>query len=208
MFWLILSVFAWGILHSLLASIRAKELARRWLGQNLSRFYRLAYNVLAGLSFLPILGIAAVIPDRRLYVVPLPWSLIMGLGQLLAVVMLFLAFKQTDAWEFLGLRQLMSAATGSQLDDPLEAKRGSLVSSGLYKYIRHPLYSAGLAFIWLLPVMTVNILAINLGLTVYILIGAYFEEWKLQRIFGREYVDYAAVTPMFVPFLKGNKKPR
>ncbi len=208
MFWLILSVFLWGILHSLLASVKAKEIVRRLLGLYRARYYRLAYNLLAGLSFLPVLLIAAVIPDRRLYAVPLPWSVIMGLGEFLAVIMLLLAFRQTDIWEFLGLRQLMSAASGSPSESPLEAQNGRLVTSGLYLYIRHPLYLAGLIFIWLLPVMTVNILVINLALSVYIVVGAYFEERKLRREFGQEYTDYAAVTPMFIPFLKGNKKLR
>jgi protein-S-isoprenylcysteine O-methyltransferase Ste14 len=57
------------------------------------------------------------------------------------------------------------------------------------------------------PVMTLNLLAINLSLTVYILVGAYFEERKLRREFGQVYRDYADVTPMFIPFRKGNKKP-
>jgi protein-S-isoprenylcysteine O-methyltransferase Ste14 len=41
---------------------------------------------------------------------------------------------------------------------------------------------------------------------VYVVVGAYFEERKLIHEFGREYTDYAAITPMFIPFLKGNKK--
>jgi protein-S-isoprenylcysteine O-methyltransferase Ste14 len=53
--------------------------------------------------------------------------------------------------------------------------------------------------------MTVNILTVNIALTVYIVIGATFEERKLRRIFGQEYSDYSAFTPMFIPFLKGNK---
>jgi protein-S-isoprenylcysteine O-methyltransferase Ste14 len=55
--------------------------------------------------------------------------------------------------------------------------------------------------------MTVNVLVINIFLTVYVIIGAYFEERKLRREFGQEYTDYVAVTPMFIPFLKGNKIP-
>jgi methanethiol S-methyltransferase len=199
MLWLILSVLLWGLLHSFLASLKAKELIRHWLGDRDVRFYRLVYNVFAGVSFLPVLAIAALTPDRRLYIVPLPWSGLMALGELLAVAALAIGFRQTDALEFLGLRQL---------SDPVERRPGRLVTGGLYRYVRHPLYSAGLAFIWLMPLMTVNVLAINIALTVYVVTGAYFEERKLRREFGQVYADYMAVTPMFIPFLKGNKSSR
>jgi protein-S-isoprenylcysteine O-methyltransferase Ste14 len=209
MFWLILSVLVWGIIHSFLASLKAKKLIQGWFGENLARFYRLAYNLLAGLSFLPVLVIAAVIPDRKLYSLPLPWSALMVLGEFLAVVVLVAGFRQTDTWEFLGLRQLTKAASIGHPDNPpMETAQGHLVTSGLYRYVRHPLYSAGIVLIWLLPVMTINVLAINIALTVYVVVGAYFEERKLRSEFGREYFDYAAVTPMFIPFLKGNKMTR
>jgi protein-S-isoprenylcysteine O-methyltransferase Ste14 len=193
---IILSVLVWGLLHSLLASHKVKQWARRILGTVGNRFYRLAYNVFAGLSFLPVLLLSARTPDRQLYRVPLPWSGLMVLGELIAVVALALGFMQTDGMEFIGLRQL------GERDDPPR-----LTTSGLYRYVRHPLYSAGLAFIWLLPLMTTNILAINLGLTAYVVIGAIFEERKLRIVFGQEYVDYAAHTPMFIPFPGRNKTP-
>lgn len=208
MFWIIFYVLMWGFFHSLLASLKAKEMVLYWFGEYMARFYRLAYNLLAGLSFLPVLVIAAVTPDRRLYIVPLPWSALMGFGEILAVVALVVGFRQTDAWELLGLRQFTGAASSSKSDGFVETHQGHLVKSGLYRYVRHPLYSAGMVFIWLLPVMTTNVLAINIALTVYVVVGAYFEECKLRREFGREYTDYTAVTPMFIPFLKGNKTPR
>jgi methanethiol S-methyltransferase len=198
-------VLLWGFLHSLLASLKVKALFLSWFGEYSRRFYRLAYNLLAGLSFLPVLAIAAFTPDRRLYLIPLPWSVLMVVGELMAVAMLVVGIRQTDVWEFLGLRQLAVAAAGAGPDSQREKPRGNLVTSGLYRYVRHPLYSAGVAFIWLIPLMTVNVLAINLALSIYIVIGAYFEEHKLMQEFGLEYSDYAAVTPMFVPFLKGNK---
>ncbi len=199
MLWLVIAVLLWGLVHSLFASLKAKELARRWLGDSGGRFYRLVYNVFACVSFLPVLAIAALTPDRRLYLVPLPWSGLMVLGELLAVGALVIGFRQTDGMEFLGLRQLSG---------PVERRQGSLVTGGLYRYVRHPLYSAGLAFIWLMPLMTVNVLAINIALTGYVITGAYFEERKLRREFGQVYADYGAVTPMFIPFLKGNKSRR
>ncbi len=208
MIWLVLSVLSWGFLHSLLASHKAKELFVRQFGERAARYYRLLYNLFAGISFLPILGIAALTPDRRLYLVPLPWSVLMVIGEVLALFALLAGLRQTDLGELLGFRQMTNSELNKSPGGPLETVQGRLVTSGLYRYVRHPLYSAGLAFIWLLPLMTVNVLAINLALTLYVGIGAFFEERKLRRDFGQAYADYAAVTPMFVPFLKRNKPPQ
>ena len=193
MFTLILSVLLWGICHSLLASLKAKELIHRWFGGLADRFYRLAYNLFALVSFVPVLGIIAYTPDRQLYLVPLPWSVIMVAGQLLAVVALVVGFLQTDVWEFVGLRQIAG---------PLSSRGGELLTTGLYRYVRHPLYTAGLVFIWLMPLMTTNILAINIALGVYVFFGAFFEERKLLREFGEAYVTYQKRTPMLIPFFR------
>jgi protein-S-isoprenylcysteine O-methyltransferase Ste14 len=145
-----------------------------------------------------VLVITAFTPDHDLYTIPFPWVIPMLAGQLLAVVALIFGFRKTDAWEFLGLRQLSRK----------EKQPVKLTTSGLYRYVRHPLYTAGIIFIWLMPIMTVNVLAINLGLTVYVLVGAYFEERKLRREFGAQYAAYQAVTPMLIPGLRlrRNKK--
>jgi methanethiol S-methyltransferase len=197
MIWLFILVFLWGVFHSLLASRKAKEVAQRTLGHRGMRFYRLIFNLLAGLSFIPILLALALLPDKRLYLIVLPWSVLLVLGEVLAVIALLVGFSQSRPMEFLGLSQLGSPQTES----------GQLNIGGLYRFVRHPLYTAGLAIIWLIPVMTMNIMAINISLTVYIIIGAYFEECKLKREFGQAYMDYMATTPMFIPFLKGNKPP-
>jgi protein-S-isoprenylcysteine O-methyltransferase Ste14 len=198
-FWLVLAILIWGIIHSILASLQFKDFTRRLIGPSADRFYRLAYNLFAGISFLPVLATAALVPDRRLYAVSFPWSLLMVLGEFLAVLALAAGVLQTDAWQFIGLRQVVGTG-GNQ--------PGGLITKGLYRFVRHPLYSAGLVFIWLVPVMTVNLLAINIALSVYIFVGATFEERKLRREFGQDYANYAAATPMFIPFLKGNKIPR
>jgi methanethiol S-methyltransferase len=194
--WLALSVLLWGFLHSLFASLQFKAFAFRVFGPGIDRIYRLVYNLVAGISFVAVLGVAALTPDRKLYVVPFPWVILMILGELLAVAALVIGFLQTDAWDFIGLRQVAG----------VETKRPpKLVTGGLYRYVRHPLYTAGMLFIWLMPLMTARVLVINLALTLYVIVGAYFEERKLRREFGQDYADYVAATPMFIPFLK---KPR
>jgi len=79
-----------------------------------------------------------------------------------------------------------------------------LVVDGLYAHVRHPLYSAGLVFIWLSPEMSVNRLVLWLILSSYIVIGAYFEERKLLTDFGTAYAEYKVRTPMLIPSWRRN----
>jgi protein-S-isoprenylcysteine O-methyltransferase Ste14 len=191
MFWLIPAIVAWGVIHSVTASLGFKSLLRRALGDGFMRTYRLLYNVFSVLSFAPVLYLAATLPDRDLYQVPAPWSHLMLAGQGLSALLLLAAVLQTDTLSFVGVRQLFEAE-----------KPGRLVTGGFYRLMRHPLYTFGLLALWLSPSVTVNSFILYVSLTVYILVGAYFEERKLLREFGQEYADYRAATPMLIPGLR------
>ena len=195
--WIILiAVLVYGVIHSLLASHPAKDLARRWFGETSGRVYRLAYNIFAVVSLLPVLALVALLPDWRLYILPSPWSFLALAMQGVAVLALLVGLWQTGVWWFLGLEQLVR---------PIEGDEPQLVIRGLYRWVRHPLYTAGLVFIWLTPLMTTNLLVLNVGLTIYLVIGAYFEERKLLREFGPAYAEYQRRTPMLVPGLRGSQ---
>jgi protein-S-isoprenylcysteine O-methyltransferase Ste14 len=190
--WIILAVVLYGLVHSALASLEIKARARSAFGPEADRWYRLAYNLFAVVSLLPVLALTALLPDRLLYRVPAPWTaLTLGL-QVLAALALAAGLLQTGVLSFLGLRQVVAGDTAST----------RLVVNGLYRWVRHPLYTAGLALIWLVPAMTANLLALNLGLTFYLVIGAKFEERKLLRQFGQAYAQYLARTPMLVPSMR------
>lgn len=190
MFWLILTIAIWGVVHSITASLGFKALLRRALGDGFMRFYRLLYNTFSVLSFAPILYLMSVLPDRDLYRVPSPWNYAMLAGQGLSAILLLAAFLQTDSLSFIGLRQLFE-----------EEKPGKLVKTGFYRVMRHPLYTFGLLILWLSPSVSLNSFVVYVSLTIYILAGAYFEERKLLREFGREYEEYKSVTPMLLPGL-------
>lgn len=196
MTWLFLSVLLWGFFHSLLAWQKIKDRVDQFFVPRVKRFYRLAYNIIACVSFLPVLALMFIFPDHGLYLVLLPWSGLMVLGELIAVAVLVMGLRQADPWSFLGFRQLVNQKESS-----------NLTTSGLYRYVRHPLYTAGLVFIWLLPFMTINILTVNIALTIYVIVGAHIEERRLRGEYGQEYANYMAITPMFIPFLKRNKMP-
>jgi protein-S-isoprenylcysteine O-methyltransferase Ste14 len=196
MFWLILTIALWGVIHSLLASIGFKNFLHRTLGDSFMKFYRLFYNIFAVVSIAPILYLMVSLPDKTLYRVPAPWSYLMLAGQGLSVLLLFVAVLQTDMLSFVGVRQLVE-----------EEKKGSLVTNGLYRSVRHPLYTFSLLILWLSPAMSINSFIVYLALTIYILIGIVFEERKLLREFGQAYAEYRSNTPMLFPGLKigGNK---
>jgi len=92
------AVGLWAAVHSWLASIRMKELARRKLGDAGARAYRLFYNMFSVLSLIPILLLWRSMPDRVLYDVATPWSYLLLGGQAASLVLLFLAFLQTGLW--------------------------------------------------------------------------------------------------------------
>ena len=192
-FILLLALAIWGVVHSFLASHLAKDLFPLKAGN--SDFYRLAYNIFAAISFLPVLYLMATLPDQPLYQVPAPWSYLMYGGQVLAVLLLFMAFMQTDGLSFMGIRQLFE-----------KEKTGALVTRGLYRVVRHPLYTFRLMYIWLSPSVSQNSLVFYIGVTLYVLIGAYFEERKLLRDFGEAYAEYKQKTPMLIPGLVLGKK--
>jgi protein-S-isoprenylcysteine O-methyltransferase Ste14 len=190
---LLLALALWGVVHSFLASHLAKDLFHLKIGN--MDFYRLTYNIFAAISFLPILYLAATLPNQVAYEVPVPWNRIMLGGQLLSAILLVTAFLQTDSLSFIGLRQLFEVE-----------KSGKLVTRGLYRVVRHPLYTFGLLFIWLTPTVSQNSLTVYIGATIYTLIGAYFEERKLLQDFGGDYAEYKQRTPMLIPGLMSGRK--
>ena len=133
-------------------------------------------------------------PDKMLYSLTAPWVYFTSVLQALSVFALIAGVMQTGPMEFAGLAQLFPSYT--------ELPPSGLVVNGLYAHVRHPLYTAGLVFIWLTPEMSLNRLVLWSVFSLYILIGVYFEERKLLKDFGNEYADYQARTPMLIPFLR------
>ena len=191
MFWLIITIALWGLVHSLLASMGFKKLLRKNLGDGFMKFYRVLYNIFAVISIAPILYLMVSLPNSILYQVPAPWKYIMLAGQGISALFLLIAVLQTDLLSFAGLRQLIEAD-----------KTGNLVTGGLYRFVRHPLYTFSLLILWLSPSMTINSFVLYIALTTYVLIGIIFEERKLLREFGNDYANYKLTTPMLLPGLK------
>ena len=198
---LVLSLFFifYAVVHSLLASLTAKNWLRRVIGPSVDRWYRLIYNVVAVVTFLPLFPLLALLPDQTLYIVPPPWRTLMLAGQFLALAGLGLAFLQTDPLHFLGLSQLRTRQA---------PENGQLVVNGFYYWVRHPLYFFSMLFLWLTPMMTVNLLVTYLLITLYFYIGSIYEERRLLREYGQAYQEYQRCVPRLIPWRGRCYKPQ
>ncbi len=187
---ILLAFAAYSVLHSVLAATVVKEWARRRFGENLvQRGYRLFFNAAGVVTLLPVLALVLWLPDQPLYVVPPLLQPIFLAGQALGLLVLAYSLAQTDALDFAGLRQLGDSSRQPQL-----------ATGGAYAWVRHPLYTGTMLILWLIPAMTLNWLAFILGVSLYFILGARYEERKLEKFYGKAYRDYKARTPMFVPW--------
>jgi protein-S-isoprenylcysteine O-methyltransferase Ste14 len=191
-FWvMMLAVAVFGAGHSIMASMWLKAAIARCCKSNFERFYRLLYNLIAGITILPVMGLVVILPDQPLYRISYPWALITMAIQGLSLWGMVKTMGRSGAGRFLGIEQFLSRNPSEHTEH--------LVTDGWYEFVRHPIYLFSLFFIWLMPVMTVNILGLNIGLTIYLFIGTLFEERKLEAAFGETYGQYKQKTPMILP---------
>lgn len=190
---IVIMTVAYSTLHSILAALRVKDKVRQVFGPPSDRYYRLIYNLISVISFLPVLFYIYQNRGLTLYSLQGPWLFVALVVQGLALLLLVVGLWQTGPWQFLGLSQLIGDAKNEE---------NKLVVRGLYRWARHPLYSAGLLFIWFSPVMTTSLLALNLTFTAYIYIGSIFEERRLLAELGQAYADYQQSVPRLIPKLR------
>lgn len=78
-----------------------------------------------------------------------------------------------------------------------------LVTTGIYRYIRHPMYSSLLFLAWgaLLKSVTPGTLTLTGIATLTLVVTAKVEEAEDLVRFGEEYRNYMLRTRLFVPFL-------
>ena len=197
MIWFFISFILWAVIHSVTAAPAAKTAFRQRFGERAYQgLYRLLYNFISLLTFLPILHIIwSQIPPITLWSIPYPWRFATLAIQLLALIGLGLSLLQTDIWSFVGLRQAARYWRG----DAEPAVPEQFVATGTYRWVRHPLYFFSLLILWLNPVMTLSVLLFNILATLYFWIGSIYEEKRLLAAFGEEYEAYQRAVPRMLP---------
>jgi methanethiol S-methyltransferase len=123
---------------------------------------------------------------------PLRWALrgafvLGGFGFLWAV-------HSLGSFDTFGLEPIRAHRRGA------EPRSLPLAIRGPYRWVRHPLYSLFLVFLWTCPHITADRLLFNGLFTAWIVLGSVLEERDLIRDLGEDYRAYQRQVPMLVPW--------
>src|SRR5688500_3705993 len=106
---LVIIFLIWGVLHSLTAALSFKRWVRRWAGERVYQgWYRLGYNLLASITFLPVLYLfGGLFFNRVLWQIPWHWNLLTIMVQVIGAAGVVVSLAQTDFWQFAGVEQVI-----------------------------------------------------------------------------------------------------
>jgi protein-S-isoprenylcysteine O-methyltransferase Ste14 len=192
---LIIYWILFGLSHSLLAAGSVKSFFSSFMGAYY-RYYRFGYTILAFLLLAWIYWFQLSHPDRIILRVPV-------YVRILALVVMFPALLVMGVC----IRKYFFHLSGIGVFFPGKQKEDKLETGGLNSYVRHPLYSGTILFIWcVFFFLPTGGNLVDAGMvTVYTCIGTLFEEKKLRRSFGEAYISYQRKVPMLIPFTKRRK---
>lgn len=122
---------------------------------------------------------------------------------LLGFLVVYSAFLQSDYLEFWGLKQMARGirqwlTKSPQLSEEKIFGRDRMVIVGIYHYIRHPMLTGGFLLV-ATESLTVNNLIFTSLFLLYLVIGVYYEEKRLIKNFGAEYLAYQSKVGGFIP---------
>lgn len=182
-----------SLIHSFTASLTFKDFAKKIMHGSY-HYYRFIYVLISVISWVLLMHIFAPEIKGTLFAVHgLPYYLLRFV-QIIGVVLVAKSLSAFGAWDFLGVKSLMTA-------EPAEVKKEPLYTEGLYGLTRHPIYLFSLLIIWANPIMTYYWLQLCVLVTAYCYIGSFFEERKLILQYGQQYVEYRKKVPRLIPLI-------
>lgn len=86
---------------------------------------------------------------------------------------------------------------------PIPKVEGTLSTTGLYRYVRHPMYTSVLLFAFGIAISSGSVIKYFLVIALYYLfyVKSIYEE-KYLKIKYPEYAEYSLRIPRFIPFAK------
>ncbi|GJG86182.1 hypothetical protein tb265_13630 [Gemmatimonadetes bacterium T265] len=195
-----------SVVHTILASHRAKRLAERVVGERAARGgYRLAYN---GVAIGMTLGLTAYVLRRRgpmVYALHGPAAALVRTGQLAALGIALRAAIDAGfadlsgfgpAWRWIAGAPLSPAPDGQ---GPSERRPGEPTPHGTFARTRNPLNFYVVPVLWLAPRASAGRIGLNAAFTAYCVLGSWHANQMLAARHGAGWGEYEAAVPLFVP---------
>ncbi len=206
----IIAFAIFGLFHSIGAQEPFKQALAGWTNLFfVEHFWRLIY---CGLSYWALYyGIAALHWARNteydVWLIAYPdwlWQILIVL-HLASIAFLYAAFLQSDYLEFLGFKQayrglLKVFGKTPSLPDIKLFGTHRLEVTGVYGWVRHPMLAAGLLFL-LTSGPSLNNFVYTAMYATYMIIGGYYEERRMIRIFDDDYRRYQHRVGAFFPII-------
>jgi len=185
----------WCAMHSLLIDASVTGYISRHAA-GLTPYYRLLYNILSLITFIPLVLITTRAGGPIVFV----WQ---GYYQIIRIVLLIFAVLlfhggagTYDLGYFLGINQLQ---TGEQ--HLLLADTDEFSEMGVFGITRHPWYLGSLLFLWsVLPRYRLPIFLAAGIMSLYLVVGSVLEERKIVAQFGESYLRYRQRVSMLFPW--------
>lgn len=182
---ILLSTLGFALIHSLLALNKVKQ----WVYTTglTPASYRLTYVIIATVLTAVWLYIVASQPDTSLYQLQGSLLVIAYGFKVIAVVLFYLSIKVIDTPAFLGFKAFPNNS------EPF-------LVAGIFRYIRHPMYSSLMLFMLTRPSQSINSASLFTCVTLYFIFGARLEENRLSAEHP-DYQQYRQQVPAFIPRL-------
>lgn len=188
-----------AVSHTWLASVKIKKGFVEKMGDKIA-FYRLFYNLSSILSF-AFFYLVSPKPDLIVYDLHYPFDIITFALQILSFIGLIWAVRGTNLLVFAGISQIKKYLEGNYSAEDLDEQQ-VFRNTGAFKLVRHPVYLFLILFLGLRPTMDLFYFVMFICISAYFYIGSIFEEKKLIKIFGNDYLEYQRSVPRIIPFIK------
>jgi protein-S-isoprenylcysteine O-methyltransferase Ste14 len=175
---LLFSLFA--LHHSVFARTRVKTFIRRLVPPVLERS---AYTWAASALFLVVCIWWQPVPGS-LYHLEGPLAGVLYAVQVTAILLTLKSSSRIDVLDLAGVRPVLDARHEQS------ARHVPLETTGLYGFVRHPLYFAWMLLVFGAPHMTATRLTFAIVSTVYLAVAIPLEERSLIEVFGADYNAY------------------
>jgi len=202
----VLACALWALVHSVLASKQAKDLACRFAGPRYrDGLYRLAYNAQSVVLLTWAARWFLRLPDHDLYTVRAPWSWLLRGAQATSLGVLLSGVRVIGILDFAGITRLQGFLAKIDLGPEPEAQGppidsdNEVVKAGAFRFTRHPGNLGALGFFLFLPRMTTNRAVLTALVGLYVVLGSLHEEYRLRAAYGAAYERYRRSVTFLIP---------